>query len=67
MQKKNKYYTKIDGHWVHRSPIKLLANPLLRKLQFFTDKPFVIASETEFVDTVPQFIKYKMVRVPYNK
>jgi hypothetical protein len=67
MHNKNKYYQKWDHGWVHRSPVKLIVNPILRKLQWFTDKPFVIASDTEFVDGKPEFLGYKFVRVPYSK
>ena len=63
---KNKYYV-FDKQWMHKSPIKLLVNPILRRLQFFTDRPYVIGSETEFVEGKPQFIKYKFVRVLFIK
>lgn len=66
MNSKNKYYV-WDGQWMHKSPVKLIVNPILRKLQFFTDRPYVIASETEFVNSIPYFVKYKFCRVPYKK
>jgi len=42
-------YTKVlpGGKVIHRHPLKLLVNPVLRKLQFFTDRPWVIASEMD--------------------
>ena len=64
---KNKYYVYENGIWMHRSPIKLAINPILRKIQFFTDKPFVIASETIFVDKIPQFVGYKFCRIFYMR
>lgn len=65
MNSKNQYYVKQDGIWMHKSPVKLLINPILRRIQFFTNRPYVIASDTEFVDHVPQFIKYVFTRVAY--
>jgi hypothetical protein len=67
IQSKNKYYMKADGYWNHRSPIKLIINPILRKLQWFTQRPYVIASETKFVDGKPEFIAYKFCRVFHAK
>jgi len=51
------------GFKVHRSTLKLTVNPILRKLQFFTNKPFVIASKFEN----GLFVKYKFMRVRYFK
>ena len=33
-----------NGEWVHRHPLKLLFNPILMQLQFFTKRPWLIAS-----------------------
>ena len=55
------------NNWNHKSPIKLLINPIFRTLQFWTNKPFVIATEVEFINKVPRFIKYKFTRVRYYK
>ena len=33
-----------DGNFVHRHPLKLLVNPILRLLQFFTKRPWLLAS-----------------------
>lgn len=33
-----------NGEWVHRHPLKLIINPVLMKLQFFTKRPWLIAS-----------------------
>ncbi len=59
------YYVYEDGNWMHKTPIKLFINPILRKIQFFTNKPYVIASLTMFVGDVPCFIKYQIHRVEY--
>lgn len=65
---KNKYYVYTDNkYWNHRSPLKCIVNPILRRLQFFTDRPYVIASKTEFIDGEPNFIKYDFIRVKYYK
>ena len=63
MKSKDRYYKNVDGQWTHQSPIKLLVNPILRKIQFYTDRPFVIASVTEFVNKKPRFVKYAIRRV----
>ena len=64
----NKYYKKItDDQWIHRHPLKVLINPILRLIQWRTDKPYVIASDTEFVGGTPNFIKFTFCRVKYNK
>lgn len=62
---KNKHYKQIAGKWVHRTPLKLIVNPILRKLQWRTDRPFVVASRTEWVDSKPQFRGYVFVRVEH--
>lgn len=47
----NKYYVynKDFKIWMHKSPLKLVLNPILRKIQWFTDRPYVIVSQTEFI------------------
>ena len=46
--KKDKYYIYDKGKCVaHRSPIKVAINPFLRKVQFWTKYPYVIASKTD--------------------
>lgn len=68
MANKDKYYIKIsDDHWLHRSPIKCLINPILRKLQFYTNNPYIIASKTLWEDGTPHFNGYKFTRVLYRK
>ncbi len=53
------YYVKHDNvNWCHRHPIKIVINPMLRFIQFWTDKPYVIASITEFKNEKPIFIKF---------
>jgi len=61
----NKYYIFNDNYWNHKTPLKLFINPILRKIQFFTNKPFVITSLTEFINDTPNFLKYKLMRVKY--
>lgn len=61
-----------DGTWYHRSKLKLFLNPILRKIQFWTNTPYVIASDVFFVHhakhgKIPVFIKYKFCRVQYYK
>ena len=57
---KDKYfvYSKKYDTWMHRTPLKLIVNPILRKLQFWTNCPYVICSETIFVDGKPHFLNY---------
>lgn len=52
-----------DGILKHKTKLKLFINPMLRKLQFFTNKPYVIASYFEN----NKFIKYQFKRVRYFK
>ena len=53
----------IEGYKVHRTTLKCIINHILRTIQFYTMKPFVIASE--FNDG--KFIRYKICRVEYKK
>ena len=62
----NEYYQSIGGVWIHKAPIKVLLNPLLRKIQFWRNDPYVIASVTEFIDKQPKFIKFTFCRVQYR-
>jgi hypothetical protein len=50
-------------HRVHKTRLKLVINPVLRKIQYWTDKPYVIASCFE----KKEFITYKIQRVQYYK
>jgi len=52
---------------MHRIPLKCLVNPILRKLQFWTDKPFVIYSDCEKVNGSWHFKRYGFGRVKYLK
>lgn len=47
----------------HRTKVKCIINPILRKIQFFTNKPYVIASVTDH----GYFLYYKIMRVLYIK
>ena len=70
MSDKNRFYVKVDGNdmkWLHRTPLKVVVNPILRKLQFFTNRPFVIVSKTSFKDGIPDFGGYVFKRVLYIK
>lgn len=63
----NKYYVKLENDkWVHRHPVKVVINPILRTIQFWTNKPYVIASDTEFKNNNPTFIKFRFCRVYYE-
>lgn len=44
----DKEYFKTRTH-NHRTKLKCFVNPILRKIQFFTNHPFVIASICDFV------------------
>lgn len=65
MKDKDSYYFYIDKYkkWVHRPPLKVLINPILRFVQFWTKKPYVIASITEFIDDKPHFLGYDLCRI----
>lgn len=54
--------------WRHKTPLKCFINPILRKIQFWTDKPFVIASICDVSENnKPVFLKYTIKRVKYYK
>lgn len=64
----NCYYQKLeDGNYIHKAPMKVVLNPCLRFLQFYSDKPYVIATMTEFKHGKPGFVEYKIKRVGMNK
>lgn len=70
----DKYYIFEDGIWTHKTPLKLFLNPILRKLQFWTKEPYVIASLTDWEedagevhDWIPVFIRYEFIPVRYFK
>jgi len=56
-----------EGNWCHRTWLKCIVNPILRFIQFWTDKPYVISSITEFKDGLPYFQHYSLQRVKYLK
>ena len=41
----DRYYLLDGDNWSHRTPLKLLVNPVLRRIQFFTERPYVIAEK----------------------
>lgn len=62
------FHKRVNGNWNHVTTLKCIVNPILRKIQFFTNKPFVIASICEFKkDSAPEFKKYTFTRVEYKK
>lgn len=65
MNNKDKFYHQFkDGVLIHRSPIKLILDPILVLLQFWTQRPYLIASLTEYDENgQPHFIKYVFRRV----
>ena len=63
----DKCYVQIEGCWCHRTWLKCIVNPILRFIQFWTDKPYVISSITEFKDGLPYFQHYSLQRVKYLK
>ena len=67
MHKLDKYYIEEDGILKHKTPLKLFINPILRKLQFWTTRPYVFASITNYVEGVPTFEKYQFMRIRYWK
>lgn len=55
----------------HRTTLKCLINPILRKIQFFTNYPFVISSICDFVcekegEQTYIFYYYRFQRVRYK-
>jgi len=58
-------YSKEYNCWMHRTPLKCIINPILRFIQFWTNKPFVIYFECEEIDGRWYFIKYGFGRIEY--
>ena len=48
-------YDKVHDCWMHRPLLKRIVNPILRTLQFWTDKPWIIVSYCEMKDGIPEF------------
>lgn len=58
------FVQRTDGGWNHRPARKTLCNPILRKIQFWTDRPYVIASVCSFNEHKrPVFERYTFTRV----
>jgi hypothetical protein len=57
------YHDRVYDCWMHRPLLKVIVNPILRKLQFFTKKPWVISSIVEMKNGIPVFKRYSMHRV----
>ena len=51
----------------HRTRIKLIINPILRFIQFYTDSPYVISSIFEIIGNEYFFVKYSIKKVKYHK
>lgn len=51
----------------HKTKLKCFINPILRKIQFFTMKPFVISSKFEKINGEWFFLGYGFQRVRYYK
>lgn len=69
MGNKDKYFvynTEYDC-WMHKTPLKCIINPILRFIQFWTDKPFVIYSNCEKISGKQHFINYGFGRIKYIK
>lgn len=56
---KDKYIVGIT----HRTPLKCIVNPILRRIQFWTDRPWVITSLMKEVDDRLTFVRYEFHRV----
>lgn len=56
-----------NGKWTHRPPFKVILNPILRFLQFWTDRPYVIATMATRTKHNFIFKGYKLSRVRYDK
>jgi hypothetical protein len=66
--KPNSWFEYTDGGWIHSTPLKRTVNPLLRYIQFWTDRPLVIASYVDFDgENIPNFKKYVLKRVKYER
>jgi len=48
---------------IHKTKLKCLINPILRTLQFYTDRPYVIVSLFEN----QEFKKYRFMKMRYSK
>jgi len=64
----DKYFVFKYGFVMHRPPFKVFINSILRKIQFFTDTPFLISSECEFDSSGKwHFVQYSFKRVKQIK
>lgn len=65
----NDNFYQIDGRWYHGPWWKKLINPVLRAIQFWTDRPYVIYSKCsfykldEFAGNPPRLLGYGFGRV----
>lgn len=64
----DKYYVFDNGECVaHRPPLKVFVNDILRFLQQRTNRPWLIASKTSYVDNVPHFDGYTFQQVEMRR
>ena len=55
-----------NGNWSHKTPLKMILNPILRFIQFYSNKPYVITSNAELVENShPRFKTYTFIKVQY--
>lgn len=59
------HFYKIDGRWCHGPLWKRIINPILRVVQFWSDRPYVFYSRCSHYDgdDPPRFISYGFGRV----
>lgn len=69
MKSKDEYFVYNSEYdcWMHRTPLKCFVNPILRAIQFWTDKPYVIYSNCEKIEEKWHFKKYGFGRIKYIK
>jgi hypothetical protein len=66
--KPNCWFEYTEGRWRHSTPLKRAVNPILRYIQFWTDRPLVIASLVHFDENKnPNLVGYKIRRVKYER
>lgn len=63
--RKQKYFKKVNGRWIHRTPLKIIVNYPLRILQFFTNRPIVLASKCVYKGKDIDFLGYSFIRVKF--
>lgn len=55
-----------NGNWSHKTPLKMILNPILRFVQFYTNKPYIIVSHVELIENShPRFKRYGIMYVEH--